>query len=69
MLTIIHHLILIVGEGPTDDINGSIGTVKKKFCINFSNANVKVYFSLGYKHDNSYLFVNRKEIYKSKADN
>ena len=28
----------------------------------------KFYLSLHYNHDNSYLFVNRKEIYKFKAD-
>ena len=31
--------------------------MKRKFCL-----------SLHYNHDNSYLFVNRKEIYKFKAD-
>ena len=29
---------LVLGEGPTDDINSSIGEAKKKFNINFSNA-------------------------------
>ena len=31
--------------------------MKRKFCL-----------SLHYNHDNSYLFVNRNEIYKFKAD-
>ena len=29
---------LVLGEGPTDDINGSVGTVEKKFSINFGKA-------------------------------
>ena len=27
---------LVLGEGPTDDINGTIGTAEKKIGINFS---------------------------------
>ena len=42
---------------------------KKKFCINFTKANTKFCLSLHYNADNSYLFVNGKEIFKFKADN
>ena len=44
---------------------------KKKFSINFSKANTKVCLSLyhHYNADNSYLFVNGKEISAFKADN
>ena len=42
---------------------------KKKFSINFTKANTKFCLSLHYNGDNSYLFVNGKEIFKFKADN
>ena len=59
----------MLGEGPTDDINGSIGTAEKKLSINFSKANTKFCLSLHYNGDNSYLFVNGKETYKFKVEN
>ena len=58
----------MLGEGPTDDINGSIGAAGKKFSINFSKANTKFCLSLHCNNDNSYLLVNGKKIYKFKAD-
>ena len=42
---------------------------KKKFGINFTKANTEFCLSLGYNADNSYFFVNGKEILKFKADN
>ena len=59
----------MLGEWPTDDINGSIGAAEKKFSINFSKEKTKVYLSLQYNGDNSYLFFNWKKIHKSKANN
>ena len=50
-------------------INGSFGAPEKKFDINFSKANTKFCLSLHYNDDNSYLFVDGKEIFKFKADN
>ena len=41
---------------------------EKKLSINFSQVKTKFCLSLHY-HDNSYLFVNGKEICKFKADN
>ena len=35
----------------------------------FSKANTKFCLNLQYNNDNSYLFVNGKEIFKFKADN
>ena len=61
--------ILVLGEGPTDDISGSIGASNKKFSINFSKAKAKFCLSLHYNGNNSYLFVNRKKMYKFKANN
>ena len=60
---------LILGEVPTYGINGSFGSTEKMFSINFGTANTKFYLNLHYNADNSYLFVNRKEIFKFKADN
>ena len=60
---------LVLGEGPTDDINDSIGAAEKKFSINFSKAKTKLCLSLHYNRDNSYLFVNGKRLHKFKAGN
>ena len=58
-----------MGTGPTYGINGSFGSPEEKFNINFTKANAKFCLSLHYNADNSYLFVNGKEIFKFKADN
>ena len=42
---------------------------KKKFRINFSKVNTKFCLSLRYNADNSYFFVNGKEIFKFKGNN
>ena len=55
-------------EGPTDDTNDSVGAAEQKFSINFNKAKTKFCLSSHCNHDNSYLFVNGKEIYKSKAN-
>ena len=60
---------LILGEGPTFGINRSFGSPEKKFSINFSNVKTKFCLRLHYNGDNSYLFVNEREIYKFKASN
>ena len=60
---------LILGEGPTYGVNGSFGSPEKKFNINNTQANTKFCFCLHCNADNSYLFVNGKEIYKLKVDN
>ena len=59
----------ILGKGPTFGINGSFSSAEKKFSINFSKATTKFCLSLHYNDDNSYLFVNGKEIFKFKGDN
>ena len=51
----------MLGEGPTFGINGSFGSPEKKFSINFSKENTKVYLNLHYYGDNSYLFVNGRK--------
>ena len=78
---IVHHLILTsssssshlkndfltLGEGDTFGVNGNFGAPEKK--INSSKAKAKLCLSLHYKSDNSYLFVNEKEICKFTASN
>ena len=49
------------GECPPFRINGSFGSLEKKFGINFSKANTKFCLSLRYNADNNYLFVNGKK--------
>ena len=60
---------LILGLGPTFGINGSFGSPEKKCTISFTIVNTKSWLSLHYNADNSYLFVNGKEIIKFKVDN
>ena len=57
------------GKGTTKNIMGSACEPEQKAIINFSKANTKFCLSLHYNHDNSYLFVKDKEIYKLKVDN
>ena len=59
----------ILGEGPTYGINGSFGSPDKTFSINFTKTNTNICLSLHYNVDNSYLFVNGKEIFKFRDDN
>ena len=59
---------LILGEVPTFRINGSFGSSEKKFSISFTKANTKFCLGFHYNADNSYLFVNGKEICKFKAN-
>ena len=47
-------IFLVLVEGFTDDIYGSIGAAEKNFSINLSKAKSKFCFSL---HNNGYLFV------------
>ena len=60
---------LVLGEGLTFGINGRFVSPERKFSINFSKANTNIFLSLHYNVDNSYLFVNGKEIFKFTADN
>ena len=69
MVIIARIIFLVLGEGPTDDINGSVGAAEQKFSVNFSKEKTKFHLNLHYNHDNSYFFINGKEIYKFKANN
>ena len=76
VLIIVHHHadnhknnFIVLGQGPTFTITGRFGSLEKGISINFSKANKNLCLSLDYNADNSYLFVNGKEIFKFKADN
>ena len=58
----------MLGDGSTFCISESFGSAEKMFSINFSKVTTKFCLSLPYNDDNSYLFVNGKEIFKFKAD-
>ena len=60
---------VVLGEGPNFRVNGRFGSPEKKFSINFSEANTKFCWSVHYNGDNSYVFVNGKEIFRFKASN
>ena len=53
---------LLLGEGPTDDINGSVDSSEKNFSIKFSKAKKNVCFGLHYNTDSIYSLVFREKI-------
>ena len=58
--------ILILGEGPTQWLDGTT-MVLQLYSINFTENNKKFCLSLHYNGANSYLFVIGTEVYKFKA--
>ena len=60
---------LLLVESLNFGINRSFGSPERKFSIYFTKENTQFCFSLHYNDDNSYLFVNGKEILKFKAGN
>ena len=59
--------ILILGEGPTQGLDGIILTAEKMYLIDFNAAKTRFCLSLHYSGANNYLFVNGTEIIKFKA--
>ena len=62
------NIFSVLGEGSTCGITGSFESPEKKFNINFTKVITKFCLSLHYNANNSYLFVNGKEIFIFKAD-
>ena len=58
--------ILVLGIGPTQGLEHTL-TPEKMYSINFIVTKKKLGLSLHYNGANSYLFVNRAEIYKLKG--
>ena len=70
MLTIARIIFLVLVKGPIIGSTGIFGLPEKESSISFSEANSQFCLSLRYNADNSYLFVNRKEIkFKFNVDN
>ena len=59
--------ILVLGKGPTQGLEHTL-TTEKMYSISFTFTRTKFCLSLHYNGVNSYLFVNRTEIYKFKAN-
>ena len=56
--------ILILGEAPPQELEGTTLTAEKEYSINFTVTRKKFCLSLHYNGANSYLFVNGTEIIK-----
>ena len=59
--------VSVLDKRPTKSINDRTHVAGKKNSINFSKADTKVCLGLHYNGNESYLYVNKREIYKSKA--
>ena len=59
--------ILILGHGLTQKVNNTTIYAEKMYSPNFSAENKTFCLSLHYNGDDSYLFVNGKEVIKFKA--
>ena len=60
---------LVLGEGPANGFNDSVGTPEKKFRTNFTKGKKKFGLRLHQEGDSNYLFINGKKICTFKADN
>ena len=61
--------ILILGFGPTQELDDTTLTAEAQYSINFSRSNRKFCLSLHYNESNSFLFVNATKIYHFKVKN
>ena len=59
--------ILVLGHDPIQKINDTTIYAEKMYSPNFRKENKTFVLSLHYNGDNSYLFVNGKEVAKFKA--
>ena len=61
--------VLVLGHGLIQKTNDTTIYAEKMYSPNFTVDNKTYCFSLYYKSDNSYLFVNGKEVTKFKSEN
>ena len=59
--------VLVLGKAFIQGINGTIIYAEKMYSLNYTVDNKRFCLSLHYNGDNSYLFVNGKEIHKFKT--
>ena len=62
-------VILIFGEGPTQELDDTTLTAEAKYSINFVQPIKRFALSLHCNGSNSFLFVNSTKIYQFKAKN
>ena len=60
-------VIIVLGEGPTQRLDGTTITAEAKYSINFSRSQRKFCSCLHYNGSNSFLFINATKIYQFKA--
>ena len=61
--------ILILVEGPTQELDDTTLTAEAKYSINFTQSGKRFVLSLHYSGSNSFLFVHAKKVYQSKTKN
>lgn len=59
--------ILILDEGPTDELDDTAIIAEAKYSVNISNHRSKIHLSLHYNVINSFLYADGVKIYQSKA--
>ena len=59
--------ILILGKGPTQELDDTTLTTEAQYSIDFSRSNKKNYLSLHYNRSNSFLFINVTQICQFKV--
>ena len=55
--------ILILGDRPTEELDGTTFTAKTKYSVNFTQSTRKFCLSLHHNWSNIFLFVNATKIY------
>ena len=56
--------ILILGEGPTQGLDGTAFIAEAKYPFNFTQSRIRFALSLHYNGSNSFLFVNATKVYQ-----
>ena len=59
--------ILILGEGPTEELNDPRVTAEEKHSIDFTQSRKNVVLSLHFNGSISFLFANVTKVYRFKA--
>ena len=66
-IDILTNNFLVLEVKLTEGINGSVRTSEKDIVLTLVEANTKFYLSLYYNSNESYLYVNKTNIFKFKA--
>ena len=61
--------ILIIAEGPTQGLDGTMLKADAKYPINFSQSGKRFVLNLHYNGSNSFLFLNATKVYQFKTKN